>query len=327
MPSTQQILAQSKSAYNQWCVQWREQAKIHSSFKMKSFDEFANIGIGKACLLVANGYSLEENISTIKEKQHNVDILCCDKTLGSLLNNGITPTYVMVCDANVNFEKYCEAYKDKLENTILFINVCANPKWSQIPKWKDIFFFANEDILKSEIEFMQLSSCPNKIPAATNVSNAMVVLMCQSDNSGRRNFFGYDKYLLVGFDYSWAPNKKYYSFNEDGDGKNNYMRHHYILDLGGDACYTSNNLLFSAQWLEKYIRTFNLPIIQCTTHSILNVGRQGDLSKEMDYSFKRYHYEVVLRELKKRNDLIKQLSEVESKLNKISKEHYLAAFN
>jgi hypothetical protein len=253
--------------------------------------------------------------------------MVCDKALGHLLENGIKPTYVLVCDASVNYEKYCEPYKDQLEDVILFINVCANPKWSELVKWKEIYFFANEDILESEKEFMKLSGCPNKIPAATNVSNAMVVLMTQSNNNGRNNFFGYDKYLLIGFDYSWEPNQNYYAFDSDGGGKHQYMRHHYLMNLVGDTCLTSNNLLFSAQWLDKYIKTFRLPIIQCTEKTILNLGKVGQLKDQMNYSFKPYHREVIAKATKRRAELTKELMEINQKLQKISSEHYFAALN
>src|SRR4051812_18336632 len=102
----QLIKEQSNAAMKQWADQWREHCKIHSSFPQKGFDEYENIGVGKAVLCIANGYSLEENISTIQENQRNVDILACDKTLGHLIDHGIVPTYVLVCDANVDYEKY-----------------------------------------------------------------------------------------------------------------------------------------------------------------------------------------------------------------------------
>jgi uncharacterized protein with gpF-like domain len=62
-----QIVKQSKTAYAQWCVQWRDHAKRHAKYEQKSFEDFRNSGIGKAALLVANGYSFEENIETIKK--------------------------------------------------------------------------------------------------------------------------------------------------------------------------------------------------------------------------------------------------------------------
>ena len=63
----EEIIHQSKSCYGQWKEQWRENAKFHGTrFPMHSFKDLANSGIGKAALCVANGYSFEENIETIK---------------------------------------------------------------------------------------------------------------------------------------------------------------------------------------------------------------------------------------------------------------------
>lgn len=282
-----QILAQSKSAYLQWAVQWREQAKYHFKYPQKPLSDFENIGIGKAILCVANGYSLEENIDVIRANQNKVDIICCDKTLGSLLDNGITPTYCMVCDANVNYEVYLKPWKDKVENVILLNNVCGNPQWADNGNWKNIYFFVNKDILKSEKEFSELSGCNNFIPASTNVSNAMVVLLTNSDNDGRRNFFGYDKLLLIGYDYSWRYNGKYYAFNKDGGGKGHYMRHLYITTVDGEFGYSSGNLMFSAQWLDKYIKTFNLPVVQCTKKTVFPGNKTtDDLGAQMNYLYK-----------------------------------------
>src|SRR3990167_1437308 len=283
------IRKQSESAYKQWAVQWREQAKTHSKYPMKSWEEFHNAGIGRAVVAAANGYSLEKEMPTLIENKDRVDILCCDKSLGHLIKNGIRPTYCMVCDANVDYEKYLKPYENELQDTILFMNVCGNPKWTENGNWKDRIFFVNMDVLGSEKEFMALSGCKNVMPAGTNVSNAMIVLLTQCDNEvGRKNFFGYDKILLVGFDYSWevelyavsnregdevglfksmneaceyianSEDKKdlfiemrggsYYAYDRDGGGKANYMRHVYTRNFAGKYCCTSTNLAFSAVW-------------------------------------------------------------------------------
>lgn len=321
---TEQIKKQSICAYNQWAKQWREHAKIHSKYAMKPFRDFMNIGIGKAVLLVANGASFEKEIEVIKEKQNHVDILACDKTLGHLIDHGVTPTYVVVCDANVNYEKYMEKWKDKLQNTVLFINVCGNPKWTQNGNWKDIYFFANTDVLGSEKEFMEISGCQNQIPAGTNVSNCMVVLLTQSDNSGRKNYFGYDKLLLIGYDYSWLPDGNYYSFNQSGDGKHNYMRHLYLPAINGKITYTSTNLAFSAQWLAEYVKAFKLPVVQCTKDSIFATKKMGVLSEQMEYSFKREDKEKVRNITDAMRKLRTALTDLEGQMNVIGKEHYLS---
>lgn len=302
------IIAQSKAAYGQWAEQWRAHAQANSKFKMKPLGDFRNTGIGKAVLCVANGYSFEENIEVIKEHKNNVDILACDKTLGHLLANGIAPTYVLVCDANVSYEKYLEKYKDQLQDTILLMNVCANPEWAEKGNWKDRYFFINKDVLKSEREFSEISGCKNFIPAGTNVSNAMVVMLNQSDDSGRQNFFGYDKILLIGFDYSWRYDGKYYAFDEDGAGKRNYMAHVYCTTESGKWAYSSGNLCFSMQWLEMYIKAYDVPAVQCSRDGILSTIKKGNLKDQMQYKYKTEDANTVQKivcELKVLQDKIK----------------------
>jgi hypothetical protein len=320
----EQILAQSNAAYRQWAKQWREYAKINSKFEMKPFTDFENKGIGKAVLCVANGYSFEENIETIKKYKDNVDILCCDKTLGSLLDNGITPTYCMVCDANVDYKKYLEPWKDKVKDVILFNNVCGNIEWPEKAKWKDTYFFVNKDIINSHLEFSKLSGCNNFIPAGTNVSNAMVILLTQSDNEGRKNYFGYDKIILTGFDYSWKHGGKYYAFDSSGGGKINFMSHSYLILPSGAYGYTSGNLHFSCQWLLTYIRTFNLPIVQTAKDSLLQFGRVGKLEEQMQYEFQSYNSSIVKAYIKELKDLKYKQNSIKTELMQIGRDHWYA---
>lgn len=311
---------QSENAYNQWCVQWREYAKHHSKYPQKSLSDFRYSGMGKAVLCVANGRSFQDNIETIKENQNKVDILCCDKTLGHLLDNGITPTFCVVCDANVSYEKYMEKYKDQLQNTILFGNVCGNPKWADNGNWKDVYFFVNKDIIRSEREFSSLSGCQNQIPAATNVSNAMIVFLTQCDESGFKNFFGYDKILLIGFDYSWRENE-YYAFDDEAGGKSRYMKHIYVLDGEGQLAYTSANLQFSLRWLETYIRAYGLPVVQCTRRTLLSSITKGDLKEQMQYNFQREDSEKIRDLITIKDNLVKNLRQIDQSLSKIARDH------
>lgn len=315
------IRQQSLRAYGQWKDVWREHAKEHSKYAMKSLDDFQNIGIGKAVVCVANGYSFELDIETLKKYQDNVDILCCDKSLGHLLNNGIKPTYCIVCDAKVSYQKYLEPWKDQLKDTILFQNITANPEWAQA-NWKDMYFFGNKDVLGSEKEFMGLANCPNSVPAGTNVSNALVVFLTQSDNSGRRNFFGYDKILLTGFDYSWQPDGNYYAFDHDGGGKYNYMRHMFLRNNKNQLCFTSNNLAFSAKWLEEYIGAFKLPVVQCSSETVLPLKMSGKLEKHIQYKFKPEDRAKTVSLVNLSKQLMTKKLEIDQALFNIGKEHY-----
>lgn len=322
MPTTAEIIEQSKCAYNQWAEQWRKQADYVSKFDMKSLDDFENIGVGKACLVIANGYSFEENIQTIKDNQDHCDIFCIDKTLKHCIDNGITPQYCLVCDANVNYEKYMEPVKDKLQDTVLFINVCANPKWIDNGNWKDYRFFVNRDVLESEKEFSALSGCNNLVPAGTNVSNAAVVFLNQSDNDGIKNYFGYDILLLIGYDYCW--NKKgYYAFDHMGDGKYHYMRNVHLYNSLAEFCYSSTNLLFSARWLNDYIKIYKVKAVQCSNNTILEtVLKSKDLAKSMHYNFKPEHSEFVRYMLKSKREMLKSIKEINQQITEIGKQHY-----
>lgn len=316
-----QILEQSKSAYKQWSKQWREYAKYNSKNEMKDLLHFQNSGIGKAALLIANGYSFEENLDVIRENRSKVDIFCVDKSLIHCLENGIVPDFCLVCDANVSYEKYLEPVKDRLQDTVLAINVCANPKWADNGNWKDKYFFVNKDVLKSEKEFSELSGCKNIIPAATNVSNALIVFLTQCDERGANNYFGYDKILLIGYDYSWT-NKSYYAFDKDGGGKSNYMKMIYLPNLDGRICFTSNNLLFSAKWVDKYIKTFNLNVFQCSKSSILTGKRILNLKEQLQYQYKPEDAKFIQQAEKDRREAFAKIDRINKMIFNIGRDHY-----
>lgn len=309
-----QIVQQSESALRQWRDVWTKNANENKKHPMKSLDKFQGSGMGRACLLIANGASFEKEIETIKKYQGNVDILCCDKSLGHCLDNGIVPTFCLVADANVSFEKYCEKWKDKLKDTILLSSVCANPEWAAKASWKDKYFYCVKDAIATEKIFQTISGCPNVIAAGTNVSNTMVILMTQCDNERPGNFFGYDKYLLIGFDYSWTVNGNYYAFDHDGKGKRYYMRHNYGRTIGGEPCYTSNNLGFSLAWLQKYIEAFKLPVVQCSRDSVLPTplvhGGAADLATQMQYRGRNNNLDHWMRVQK-----LREISEERRRIN------------
>jgi len=317
-----EVVAQSKNAYKQHKELWRKNAKKHSKFApFRPIADFINIGVGRQILLVANGYSFEENIEQVKEAAKHMDIMCCDKTLGHLLDHGIKPTYCVVADAKVNYEKYLKPWLDKIGDTILFFNVCANPKWTHEAEWKSVYFFVNHDSIQSEVEFMEISGCQNKIPAATNVSNAMVVFLTQSNNKGAQNFFGYDKYLLIGYDYSWREKGSYYAFNKTGNGKTFYMRHVYATDLAGDTCFTSNNLHFSSRWLHKYIMNYGLPVVQCAKNTLLGLKYCKPLDEQYSYASNPNDAILVKELISQRQNLSNQMYNVDLGLKNISKDH------
>lgn len=318
------IYRQSKAAYTQWKDVWSKHCVAHAGLTQKSFEDFRNTGIGKAAVLVANGYSFEENLETIKKYKDNVDIICCDKTLGHLLDNGIEPYICIVCDANVNYEKYMKPWEDKLQNTYLFNNVCGNPEWTKNGNWKDKYLYVNKDVLNSEKEFIALSGCKNVVTAGTNVSNMMVVLMVQADNEIKQNLFSYDRLILVGYDFSWKIDGKYYAFDKEANGKYYYMRHIYGLSLQGNLLYSSNNLSSSSSWLKIYVDAFKVPVAQCSRDSIQPLGQICELEKCIQYRHKTSDSVKVRSILEEKNKIELELKKLNNELNKTAREHYFS---
>ena len=313
-------MAQSKGALKQWGEKWRHHAKEHSVFEMKDMLDLQLTGVGKAVLCVANGYSFEENLETIKKYADNVDIFCCDKTLKPLIENGIKPKYCLVCDASVDFAKYMQPVENQLQDTILIQNVCANPEWAKSGNWKDKYFFVNKDCLGSEKEFIEISGCPNVIIAGTNVSNAMVVMLTQCETS-KNNFFGYDKILMIGFDYCWDDNA-YYSFDKDGGGKTNYMRQCTVFNQMGDLVYTSANLLFSAKWLERYVKASRISAIQCSKRSIVPGVKVCDLAEQMQYQFRPQDSQELVNLIEYRRKREAEIRNINQRITEIGRDHY-----
>jgi hypothetical protein len=199
------------------------------------------------------------------------------------------------------------------------MNICGNPLWTTGGNWKDRYYFANKDVLKSEKLFMRLSGCPNVIPAGTNVSNAMVIFLTQSIDKSRLNYFGYDKLLLIGFDYSWNDN--YYSFDKEAGGKRNYMRHITVYNANNKLAYTSTNLAFSCDWLTKYISIYQLPVVQCSKETILITEKMGDLKKELQYNYNQQDKDIIIESRIKINQLKRMLNEEREKLKTILRDH------
>jgi len=282
--SSNEVLQQSKNAMAQWEETWRKHSQIHSELvktKHISHQDMLFKGIGKTCLCIGMSASFEDQIDIIKKyRTSEVDILCVDKAMGDLLKHDIIPNYVVCCDAAVSYEKWCEPYIEKTKDITLLANVNCNVKWAQ--NWKGpISFFVNKDNIHSEKIFCEISGCRDMIPAGSNVGNSVIIYAS--------HILRYDEYLLLGLDHGWGDDDNYYAFNDSP--KRYWMKHISTIDINGDPCYSSNNLLFSCRWLidfyNKLIIPYNLKMFNCCKKGILNGIPQADLKKKLKHAKKR----------------------------------------
>lgn len=266
---------QSQEVFKNFEKKWKAHSEINCKLSFEHPDKFRNIGLGKNMVFVAMGASLEKDIESLAKYQDRVDIMCCDKAFGKLMEHGIKPKYVMLADANVSLE-WAKKWIDHTGDVCLISTVYANPEWTTA--WKGPrTFYINKDAIGSEKNFMPMWGDKMRIiPASSNVSNAMVVFMLGCDDNLRINYAGYQNYYLTGFDYSWEPDGNYYAF-ENPIAKRHYMNHRTFIDGQKNICHTSENLIFSAKWLMQYIDTFKIPVVNCSGRGLLQISLNGDL--------------------------------------------------
>lgn len=268
-----EILKQSEAVFKQFGEsKWKPFAEKNSKLERGSMEEIRNSGIGKFMLLVAMGQSLEENIDVIKKYRDRVTITTNDKNFGKLLERGVKADYVMICDCNVLY-KHLEPYIEETKDVAMIGTPYANVEWTEAWKGKR-YFYVNRDAISSETIFKKyFGEDVRTIPAGSNVSNAMFVFWNGADEKQNVNWGGFEQYILVGYDYSWRPGYAgghYYAW-DDAKPKRYYMNHHTMLDFWKNPVFTSQNLMFSAKWMQSYINAHGLPVINCSMRGLLEI--------------------------------------------------------
>ena len=275
--SEKEVYEQSMSAMAQWEELWRKNAIRNGElFKNNpiSQSDIVHTGAGRNLVCIANGSSLKKQMKTLKENiNEHTDIACVDKVAGLLIKEGVKPNFVIIADASVSYEEWCQPWIEETQDIILMCNVLANPKWPE--NWKGpVIFYVNKDNIQSEKIFMELSGVREVIPASSNVGNTVIVIAVQ--------ILGYDKYMLLGYDYCWHDDEPYYATN-DSD-KRYWMKHLAAIDNTGRLVNTSQNLLFSAKWLTDFhsavCREMKLNIVNCSVQGMF-IFPQGKLKAEL----------------------------------------------
>ena len=272
MLSKKEVLEQSKSAFAQWEDTWRKHAKRNGELYKEAGTSHKDLlynGIGKQLLCLGFSPSFELKIEEIKKyKSDATDIAAVEKCLGYLLDNEIKPKYIFVCDAGIDYDRWCKPWIQYTEDIILISSITANPKFAENwlgPK----YFFCNKDNIESEKIFIEISGCKEIIPASSNVGNSVVVFSTQ--------VLGYDKYLLLGLDYCWFDDENYYAFNDNE--KRYWMKHANVIDIKGRIVNTSQNLIFSSRWLEDFINKKcvydGISVYNCSGQGIMNVPQRS----------------------------------------------------
>ena len=264
MLNQKDIQQQSEAAWNVWKNKWLDNCRVNKALKKGKLSDLLDHAKGKVLIQAAFGYSLSKHIDLLKKYKDKVEVMCCDKAFGYLMENGIIPTYCLIADASVTIDWI---KGQDISKTILLSNVAANPEWTL--NWKGpLYFYVNWDNIGTAHILGRAADCWEVIPASSNVSNAQVVLATQILNA--------DYNLLTGYDYSWEDDGDYYA--SGASPKKDYMHHADMISPYGYLAKTSSNLMFSCNWLAQYLMKFNtLKVINCSERGILAIDRRMPL--------------------------------------------------
>ncbi len=283
----EETIAQSKSAYGQWKDVWRKHAahakKINTERGNPRLIDLSLIGLNRLAIVVGLGQSLENEIEIIKQYQgrEGVDIICVDKAYGVLMERGIKPRLVFVADAIVSYEKWCEPFIEQTKDVILVASVTANEKWSE--NWRGpVYFSVHKDNIGTHEEMCGISGIEDIMPASSNVGNSLIVLSTQ--------YLMYQEQLLIGYDYSWQPDRNYYAFSGDADGiwqnKSHWQKSGIKTGVNNRLHFTSDNLTFSARWLMNYyqakIKELPIAMFNCSGSGILEYIPESNMLERLE---------------------------------------------
>lgn len=159
------------------------------------FGRFKNI----PGILVSAGPSLDNNISFLKELQDYCLIIACDSAFYSLMEQGITPHFIITADVSIYTMRYFIDHYDN-DRSFLIYEPMVNPGVFQNRNNKGFVMSFNNHLLNLMAEIMDKVQCIN---AFGSISCAALILMGK---------FGIDPIIVIGQDCCFYKEQTHCSF-------------------------------------------------------------------------------------------------------------------
>lgn len=153
-------------------------------------------------VLVVAGPSLDKNIHHLKEYVNNCIIVCADVVMFKLLENGITPDFVVNIDPHESISRFFE--KCDTSNSTLVCPVTTNPKTLEI--WRGNIFFYIQDDVKESAKGQTLKRISKNIKSWGTIVNRYFVGAAMLQFAAVLNP---SVVILVGYDFAYTDDKPY----------------------------------------------------------------------------------------------------------------------
>jgi hypothetical protein len=230
---------------------------------------------GKTAIVIGASPAIKKQIGTLRDIQHDPDFILCSVTsiLKYLLENGITPKYNMIADADPSQIRFWEGLDMGLTKNTTLISSISVPR-NMLDIWQgDIKFLAmgsGARLVEKKVKrwFSPLNGCGHHFHSLLSQFNTLVSVV--------NLIFRCNVTILVGNELSFSDRDvPYYADKEDiKDDWNRFP----APDIYGGKVYTSQMFMSLKLALEDYVGKLPGWCFNCTEAGVFGVNaRYGNL--------------------------------------------------
>lgn len=213
--------------------------------------ELLDLGTDKAAVIIGAAPSVRSQVGYLRDLQSNGNYLLYSVSSGLrfLLDNGITPHYCMVMDADPGIARFFEGIDERAKDVILIASVCTDPKiiekWPGKVKWITVYTSIEALNRKFQKYYRPVNGCGIMFPALCSQYNTAVVSAYRV--SGCRVL------IFVGNDLSFPDEKDSRYYVDRDDLKDEWKRFPHP-DIYGNKVFTTYNFLTLKMAIEDYLQ-------------------------------------------------------------------------
>ena len=260
-------------------------------------------------VLIVAGPSLDKNIAQLKGKEDYCVIVCADVVLFKLVENGITPDFVVTIDPSDSISRFWEDL-----DTSKYSYVCPTTVSSvALEKWKGNFFFYNQTDVPGSDKQKILAEITKATYGFGQIYNKFFVGATMLQFA---QLFTPSSIILMGYDFGFTDGKAYcnglldrklYDLNNVGMNvlKAREIAHELVLRVDDSFVKTRNLLNMYKNILVQLCDTLvRAPVINSTEGGllteILRMPLQDSLQEYCSRLIKKHDVGTVLKRPRKR---------------------------
>ena len=274
-----------------------------TAYKLSDLD---NKFVGQTALIAAAGPSLNDNIEKLRANRNKFVLFAVNKAVKYLLDNGITPDFVVCLDAG-NMKKTISGFGENLKNSCCIMDIRTDKNVMAVPFKKFFVNFSDTDFFMKKLlrfnDFMKFNEAGGSASTLALVAAAKM---------------GFSKIVFAGLDLAFKDNVIYTS----GETMNRISQEEILVDkvkknivrvrsVNGDYVYTREDY-------EAFIQHFSTIIKELNYNEIYNLSTFGAYI----HGVKSAHIEQVLPHVPASMTAVSFVSPFKFELNDFMQEEF-----